>query len=527
MKNYYYYTLLALMAATAPSAMAEVTSMKDLYGTYKFTATMTVTDAGKSFQTEFSNDCEVKIEESSNANYQAQIVGFAGATGTDKLMTRGFDATACTFSVPNPGGNNYMAFSGDITIANAQGAYPYANGNSPELTFTFDPESQNMTVNDFTIVGGFDYTNSTCSTYATFTNVKLTLVEAATTKLADLTGTWEIVAGTEAYSTYSDSTLPTSYLLTLTQTSEGVYTAKFDIEGVKSFTLDATFDGNKLSIPFDNTVIDADNNIVIKDFNTGGDTGAITFKYSDSKLTGTNPLYIAQSGMPLQWWANVTGAPYSDFSWEGTYKVTTKNLFNIDGATWDNPFEFTVEQKSGKYIVTSFLGHDTYSLNTGSMALTIADDNKSASICIDGVSNGYGAAFLYMDSSYNFYSFRDGNGAQNPLTLTRNDDGTITMSDFGFYYGAFGSTDQTSAAWYIGNTITEKVSGVSTIAVDDVKANIQVVGNEIVLDGVQLVTVYDLSGRVAYQGATSVVSGLNRGIYVVKVNNTVAKVSLR
>jgi hypothetical protein len=135
--------------------------------------------------------------------------------------------------------------------------------------------------------------------------VKLTLVEAATTKLADLTGTWEIVAGTEAYSSYSDSSLPTSYLLTLTQTSEGVYTAKFDIEGVKSFTLDATFDGNKLSIPFDNTVIDADNNIAIKDFNTGGDTGAITFKYSDSKpqaLTHSTLLkttYLCNGGLTL------------------------------------------------------------------------------------------------------------------------------------------------------------------------------------------------------------------------------------
>lgn len=528
MKNYSYYILLTLMFVAASSAKAAVTSMNDLFGKYKFTATMTVTDAGKSYTADFSDNCEVTIEESSSSYYQAQIVGFAGATGKENIFTRGFDASACTFSAPNPGGNNYNVFADGLTVANAQGAYPYTSGNSPELTFTFDPTSKSMTVSDFTIVGNFDYPNSTCETFATFTNVKLTLIEAASTELADLSGAWNIVAGSQASSTYESSTLPTSYILTLTQTSNGVYTAQFDVEGLPSFTLDGTFDGSKLTIAFDNKVIDSEKGIQVKDFNTASNAGTITFTYSDDTLTGLNPLYIAENSMPMQWWSNTTGTRKSEdsFAWDGTYTVSTKNVFALDGGTWASPFEMTITKNGEKYYVSSFMGNDVYTLNTGSMSLTVADNNQSASICIDGVSNGYGAAFLKMDESYKFYSFCDINDAKQPLKMTRNEDGTITLADFGFYYGAFGASDLTAAAWYIGNTMTKAETGVSSVAVEN-DVNIKVVGSEIVLDSVQLVTVYDLSGRVAFQGATDSVSGLNGGIYIVKAGNTVAKVSVR
>jgi hypothetical protein len=287
-----------------------------------------------------------------------------------------------------------------------------------------------------------------------------------------------------------------------------------------------------LTISFDNKVVDSTNNISVKDFNSAGDTGTITFAYSNDVLTGLNPLYLASGNTPLQWWSNATGtrqATADSFTWDGTYTVNTKNVFSFDGGTWDNPFEVTITQNGSSYIVSSFLGKNVYSLNSGSMSLTVADDNKSATICINGGQSGYSSAFLMMNSTtYKFYHFCDGQGNRETLSLTRNDDGTITLADFGFLIGDWNEapTAGSAAAWYIGNTMTKNTTGVSSVAVDN-KVNIQVVAGEIVLDSVQLVSVYDLSGRTVYQGVTDVVSNLKNGIYIVKANNTVAKVSIR
>lgn len=530
-KNYSYYILLALMFFTAPMTQAEVNTISDLFGTYKFTATMTVTEAGKAYQKDFTNECEVTIEESSSTRYQAQIVGLAGASGPETSMKASdFDASTCTFCVNNPGGINAYTFADNLAVGNSEGAYPYTPSNSPKMTFTYNPDTKNITISDFTIIGNIDHSAQTCDVYAKFTNAKLELIKS--TELADLTGAWNIVAGTIDYSTYANSTLPTSYVLTLNQTSNGVYTAKFDIEGVPSFSLDGTFDGSKLTISFDNKVVDSTNNISVKDFNSAGDSGTITFAYSNDVLTGLNPLYLASGNTPLQWWSNATGtrqATADSFTWDGTYTVNTNYVFNLDNGTWDNPFEVTITQNGSSYIVSSFLGKDVYSLNSGSMSLTVADDNKSATICINGGKSGYSSAFLKMDATtYKFYHFCDGQGNRETLSLTRNDDGTITLADFGFLIGDWNEapTASSAAAWYMGNTMTKNTTGVSSVAVDN-KVNIQVVAGEIVLDSVQLVSVYDLSGRTVYQGVTDVVSNLKNGIYIVKANNTVAKVSIR
>ena len=43
----------------------------------------------------------------------------------------------------------------------------------------------------------------------------------------------------------------------------------------------------------------------------------------------------------------------------------------------------------------------------------------------------------------------------------------------------------------------------------------------------QTVEVYDMSGRTVFSGVASQVSGLNKGLYLVKVKNAVAKVAVK
>ena len=43
----------------------------------------------------------------------------------------------------------------------------------------------------------------------------------------------------------------------------------------------------------------------------------------------------------------------------------------------------------------------------------------------------------------------------------------------------------------------------------------------------QYVEVYDMSGRTVFTGVASEVNGLNKGLYLVRVKNTVAKVAVK
>ena len=62
-KNFTLKSVFALIAAFALAmpAWADVTSVSDLFGKYKFTADMEVTSVGQSYTEYFSNDCDVVI----------------------------------------------------------------------------------------------------------------------------------------------------------------------------------------------------------------------------------------------------------------------------------------------------------------------------------------------------------------------------------------------------------------------------------------------------------------------------------
>lgn len=173
MKKLYITLMLpAILMAASLNAKAAVQTMADLFGKYKFTATVEITPEGEANKEHFAAESEVVITKDANNIYDAQITGFAGAKGKEAMKVNSFSAEKNAFVVRNPNGSNYSVFTGGVYYSEADGKYPFGDTQLSDLVFTFNPETQEITVPDFTIIGDCDWAESTCKILAKYTNEK-------------------------------------------------------------------------------------------------------------------------------------------------------------------------------------------------------------------------------------------------------------------------------------------------------------------------------------------------------------------
>ena len=449
-KLYALSIILSMMILSSTGAKAKVSSMAELFGKYKFTATVEVTEAGKAFQEYFAAESEVIITKDAANMFEAQITGFAGAKGSEAMKVNAFSEEKQMFKVTNPSGNGWGVFGNGIYYSEADGKYPFGDVALGALYFTISEDAQTITVPDFTLVGNCNFDNSTCDVLAKFTNVKMVLLESEAINIPDISGNWKVTGGTGDYDTMQGSVLPTEYTMTLEQNGNAnAYKATISIEGIAPFTLDATFDGNTLVIPFDNVLIDEANAYYLADMN-GNLTGKFSFTYSSEKaMPAGSPLVIVAKGGEtnnyVQWWMNGSAKKQSDapaFSWAGKFKMTVGSLLDFSGGADSFPtesdFEITYYEVIDAYYLTSILGCNVGNVNNGGLKLTISDEDPTvAEISLTGP---YGAAYLKSsDDNSVWYKMVDANGGQTPLTLKRNDDGTFTLSNFFIVKGAYGA----------------------------------------------------------------------------------------
>ena len=107
-KNYFSFLIVALMLFVAMPVSAEVKSMADLYGKYKFTATITPTEAGQQYTDLWKSECEVIITKGANG-YVGTVTGLLGAEATQSVSS--INLTDNHFDVINPNPNNYGLFT--------------------------------------------------------------------------------------------------------------------------------------------------------------------------------------------------------------------------------------------------------------------------------------------------------------------------------------------------------------------------------------------------------------------------------
>ena len=210
-----------------------------------------------------------------------------------------------------------------------------------------------------------------------------------------------------------------------------------------------------------------------------------------------------------------------EFDWTGSWNVkATENMAQV-------PAEFTmvVEKLDDGmggffYCIKEFMGADTYTLNYGGFEIIPAADGKSATITSNCIVKSLGEG--------NFSYIYDTNMGTEPINVTVNADGTLSIDNFSIATNAYGAAaaDAKITAYYVDVTASKGVAD----AIESVQAEnkISVADGVITIAGdAQAVQVYDAAGRLEFSGVTSSVSNLTKGIHIVKVGGTAVKVSVK
>ena len=473
-----YFMLVCLMLFMAVQATAQVSSIVDLFGKYKFTATVEFSAEGEAYKSQLPSECDAEISE--DATYIAKIVGFAGSQTQQNINAISIEQSM--LKVLNL--NNPALWSNGLILANENGDNPYGVWDSAEgawavesygpVYYTFDPATKEISIPDFTVVKMSDYTAAKGTIIAKYTNVKMTLVQGTTVEIADISGDWNFKAGSSTYSTMAGSTIPTEFAVTLAKSDDTnrAYNATFAIEGFETVTLPATFDGNSLAIAYDSTYLDAANGIRFGNMNGSKvKQGSIEFKsqseeafslYSGFSFVvdsiGKNKAGDADSTYVKlqQWYMDGTLKLPSEapaFDWAGVYNVKAGDLFvqNAAGIEWPTEFQFEVTyyETSDIYCVTSVFGYDIAGINYGGLMFTPAEDGKSADINTGNLASLGGGMFMKI---------LDMNLTTSPIKLTVNEDGTMSVMGLSVATGEYGSNDNVLNAYYSNLVVTKEAA---------------------------------------------------------------------
>lgn len=526
-----FITLSLLLIAPAKAQL----SWANLYGEYKFTADLKITEAGEKYSDELSGDCNVVIEK--GLPYDARIVGFAGSSkfmNLNSLSESTNEIIALNPNNPQLWNNIYMThLNGENPYIVWQDGKQLTEGYG-SLSFIYDPDKKEISVPDFAVVEIEGYNSLNTTLIATFKNVKMTLLEAETVEIVDLSGDWMFNASSIDNSTDKDSFVPTKFAVSLEKTGgdNKAYDANFSIDGFNNFTLPATFDGVTLKIEYDNTVVYKSESDTIRLNYLYGSTpkNYINFSFANENTlslsngfafvsdtvrwvenSDTNEKELVDDISMKQWYSAgtlkkvVNGGDGSDtFDWAGTYHVKSEFVVPADGASttvWPSEFEIVVKyfDTVGIYMITEFMGYDTYTINEAQgFELTPATDGKSANVALNGY---YECAFLKMNADGTFLQVTDESSKNNPLKFTLNDDGTITIAPFFIHNLNFSTAASSPVVFYSNMTAVKQES--TSVETPDVEDSV-------------VKAIYDLSGR-------RIETIVAPGIYIVNGKKVIVK----
>lgn len=446
-KNYFSTFFAALMLLVAMPATAQVSSIADLVGKYKFSADMEITAAGESFSNKFTNECEVTIDKDEYGYFAGYITGIAGLSGD--LAINSIDVDANTITILSP--NTYMGAEGlflsDIT--GSKNIYTGDDTQYGDIVYTYDPTTKAFTLPDFSLVTK-DAEQKVADIMAKFTNVTLTFIggeeESAVT---DLSGDWHFVAGDGEYDTMAGSTLPTEWDMTLTATDEfnKTYDVNFVLGDFAPLALTATFDGQKLLVAFDNAFLDVENMISLGDYSSAAAASEFEFTLSsENELTLSYGMCIVgekPSFSYLQYYgagvATRSAAEEEEtFDWTGTYTVTVGEIVvENDDYTYPETFEMEIiydDTYGPEYVIKKFFGQDvTFNqYGWGMSAYPTATPNQ---IDLDlSLANGLvdlgGGTYLGMFDL-------EGNASK---IAFKEENGVVTIDNFQVMHYAYGGT---------------------------------------------------------------------------------------
>lgn len=476
-----YLMLFCLVFFMALQANAQNFTIDQLFGKWHFTADVEFTaDATQAHKEALSGDCEAVI--SADEVYLAKIVGFAGSKERQNINQIGAKDGQDMAKINNL---NTPQLWSDLLLANENGDNPYgvfADGDwkvksyGPVYYKVYAADGL-ITIPDFTVVLKVtDYQAEKATVIAKYTNVKMTLVEAETIEVADISGDWNFVAGSGAYDTMEGSVIPEDFSIALAKNSDDnrAYTATIAIEGYNNIELPATFDGNTLALAYDDTYLDEANGIRFAPMYGSAKNGKIEFKsqsesaftlysgfsFASDKMGKTkdetaDSLYV--NGEYHQWYIAGTlksaDGGSQAFTWDGIWNVKVGNpatdiikAGTEDISSWpaEFPMHVTYYEAIGMYYVDQLFGYDLSGVNQGGLKLTPNADG-TATVALDGY---YGCAFLKSNGDGTFLQLTNSSGAATNFTITPNEDGSVKIEDLFIQVLDYNTGVQTPVVFY-------------------------------------------------------------------------------
>lgn len=500
MKKITFLNFFACLFIVTTTVNAQVSKVTEVFGKYRFTATMDVTEFGKQYESLLKSDCEVIITASDNQYYSVMVQGFAGATGN--IYPAGFDTESQALNVLNP---NNGQWGTSLAMSFPEGGYPYGAESYSSILWTFNAATKTFSVPDFSIVGNLDHTAGTAQLVAKFKNVKMVQTEAEVVEIPSIEGDYDYVP-VEGY-VRNDSTFASTFNMVLKATDDTnkAYDATITYGEFEPFTLPATFDGQMLTIPFDSIyLIDGEDKYYFAVASPATEkTGAFTFQYqSETSLMQWDYIYIRQDSVWTETKDETTGEPVGKwgfpivqrlnwgyatresqapkgFSWAGTYNVSsTKIVADQELAAtfgeWPEEFNIVIEENTGVYYVKEFLGFDVYTANQSCCVIKPAEDNKSATIALDQY---YGMFLLKSLGGGEYLQVFDGDGALKPLSITLNEDGTLTIGNFFIQKTGSTAPKPKPVVFYQNVTAVKEVKKFDWVSSYTLKADVEVFDN--------------------------------------------------
>ena len=530
-KNYFSTLFAALMLFVAMPATAQVNAMSDLFGKWQFAATVTTTEAGAAHADKFKSECEVTIGKAESEYFMADIANFAGADYA--MSVSGFNASTYTIEINGPNSANYGIWEGYIAVANAAGEWPFSlwdveGSVQYGMHMTVDPETKEITIPDFTIVS-LDWQTYTPTVLATVTNAKMTVIELDvkdTSNYPDLTGLWTWEGGLR---TDTVSLQGFTVEFEMVDNQKDNWKATFTFGDYEPFTLDATFDGELVTIPHDTTYLDKEEGIRFGTRSSATE-GKSEFMFSYNSKTSMslyNYIYVRKdvySGDTLKggkiyqvFDGYITRKNPDAYDWSGTYKVSVaefEDLVEADTVSFPAEFDMVVEKRPGDlYEVTEFLGYkDLY------FSFTPADDDKSAEISLGGYSGAILQSFGQVGEGdnvdYAYHVVTDANAEPTTLTLTMNEDGTFSFADFSVSYKLYYAGTYEPIAAFYGAKATKEVfdwAGEYTLT-----ANVEV---EAGVDAAAYPATFDVVVKLYEDGKYRIEKFMNVDVYTLNQGN--------
>lgn len=438
-----FYTFIALMVAmfASSTANAAVESATELFGKWKFTASIEYLD--NSYKDKILAESEVIIKKDPLGTFAAEIEGICGVEDSYQQVSRVTSTDAgMALKITNPNGGGFDAWGSlGLWMADVEGNNPF-NGFG-NLYYAINDAGTEISIPDFTFVKLAAFTDDKGEIIAKVSNAKLTLVETEKIEVNDISGKYELNI-TSSYNYGKVESWPTQIdmeVVSKDDTNQN-YTVTWTTD-IYKLTFDATFNGNNLSLPYSKMLV-ANDSIYMAPSSGATLDGSVVFNLAGENLVissgctfvvpfDKNEDGVVDSLSYVFWYGDgIAKKPrvLPSVNYEGTYNAVATVAYNTETQPVNTTGKIVIEynDKLQAYQVKEFLGYtNPFTFNYDVMYFVPdAEDPLKGVItcaCLEHIGN------TPDGKDYRYIAVRDVNMQENDIPVTFDADGNMTIKE--------------------------------------------------------------------------------------------------